>query len=897
MSSRGESRLRTFAVKLRGFLRGRRREAEFDEEVQEHLRLLAQRFVAQGMSREEATSAARRQFGNTTLLQENRRALQTLPWVEALWHDLRYALRTLSKDRRFTILAILALALGIGSTTVIFSAFYGVILNTFAFKDADQVTAFYIVDQDRPENRRPSLMLPELVYYRDHNHVFQDMSGEFGGFGETPLRYTTGGSTYQFDGAYLSATSFDLFGMKPLLGRLPSENDVKAGATPVFVIGAKLWHEHFNSDPNVVGKSFTLNGVPRTLVGIMPPRFRWAWVDAWLPFSLDPSEITTNPELKGKMAYVVGRLKPGATVEQAAADLNLIAHQYAAIEPRLYPKRFTVTAKRSSEEAVEGLGFSALLFPLMGAVGLLLLIACANVANLLLARATVRAREIAVRSALGASRFRLLQQFLVESLCLAFGGCAAGCFLAFVGIKLLRPLIPYNAFPQEAVIELNWRVLLFSVGMAVLSTVICGMAPAIHALRTDLRAKLSSSGTGTNPAGAHGKLRSGLVVAEVALSVILLVSAGLMMRSVLRLQRIDFGINTKNLLYASLSFPETIQQTPEAQALAFDRFFAKLRVLPGITSVSTTIARPPFGGAPSDTIVASKVHTERWITRLDLCNEDYLATMPLKLLLGRFLSSSDVLGARRVAVVSQAFVDEYLAGENPIGRSVRFSLLDRFADLKDKDFEIVGVVANTRNQGWQVPPMPQAYLPHTLVSLGETSFVARTAVKPESLIPQIRQIVWDVDPNVALIDATGLDAWLHKFMFANSEFEFIMLTGFASIGLLLVLIGIFSVMEYTVALQTHEIGIRMALGAAQNKIVRMVLRKGLALIAAGLVIGLAGSLGATRIIASQLEGVLALDLLTYTGVLVLMVAAGSAACLVPALRAAQVNPLEAIRWE
>lgn len=897
MSLRREFGRRGFVAKLRGFLRGPRRDPEFEEEIQGHLQLLAERFVAQGMSREEAEAAARRQFGNVTLLHEDRREMQTLPWIEALWHDLRYALRTLAKDRRFTILAVLALALGIGSTTVIFSAFYGVILNTFAFKEADQVTAFYIVDQDRPENRRPSLTLPELVYYRDHNHVFQDMSGEFGGFGGTPLRYTTGGSTYQFDGAYLSATSFDLFGMKPLLGRLPNENDVKPGATPVFVIGAKLWREHFNSDPNLVGESFTLNGVPRTLVGIMPPRFRWAWVDAWLPFSLDPNEIATNPELKGKMAYVVGRLKPRATVEQAAADLNLVAHQYAHIEPRLYPKRFTVTAKRSSEEAVEGLGFSALLYPLMGAVGLLLLIACANVANLLLARATVRAREIAVRSALGASRWRLLEQFLVESLCLALGGCAAGCLLAFAGIKLLGPLIPYNAFPQEAVIALNWQVLLFSVAMAVLCTVISGMAPAIHALRTDLRAKLSSTGTGTNPAAAHGKLRSGLVVAEVALSVILLVSAGLMMRSVLRLQHIDLGINTKNLLYAGLSFPVTIRQTPEAEALAFDRFFAKLRVLPGIMAVSTTIAQPPFGGVSSDTILPGKVHTERWMTSLDLCNEDYLATMPLQLRLGRFLSSSDVLGTRRVAVVSQAFVDQYLAREDPIGRSVRFSLLDQFPDLKDKDFEIVGVVANTRNRGLRLPPMPQAYLPHTLVSIGATSFVARTAVKPESLIPQIQQIVWDVDPNVALIDATGIDAWLHKFIFANPEFEFIMLTSFASTGLLLVLIGIFGVMAYTVALQTREIGIRMALGAARHKIVQIVLRKGLALIAAGLVIGLAGSLGATRIIASGLAGVQALDPWTYAGVLALMVAAGSVACLVPARRAAKVDPMEAIRCE
>ena len=894
---RPEHWLYTIPLRLRSLFRRPQADQELDDELRDHLERRTEEYIAQGMTQEKAQRRARLDLGGIEQTKENCRDARRVNWVQDFVQDLHFGLRMLRKSPGFTTVAVLTLALGIGSTTVIFSAFYGVILNTFAFKDADQVTAFYIVDQDRPEDRRPSLTLPELVYYRDHNHVFQDVSGEFGGFGGTPLRYTTGGSTYQFDGAYLSATSFDLFGMKPLLGRLPNENDVKPGATPVFVIGAKLWREHFNSDPNIVGKSFTLNSVPRTLVGIMPPRFRWAWVDAWLPFSLDPNEIATNPELKGKMAYVVGRLKPGVTVEQAAADLSLVAHQYARIEPRLYPKRFTVTAKRSSEEAVEGLGFSMLLYPLMGAVGLLLLIACANVANLLLARATVRAREIAARSALGASGWRLLRQFLVESLCLALGGCAIGCLFAFVGIKLLRPLIPYNAFPQEAVIELNWPALLFSIAMAVVCTVVCGMAPAIHALRTDLRAKMSGTGTGTNPSAAHGKLRSALVVAEVALSVILLVSAGLMMRSVLRLQRIDFGINTKNLLYAGLSFPDTIRQTPEAQALVFDRFFAKLRVLPGITTASTTIAKPPFGGAPSDTIVPGKVHSEQWMTRLDLCNEDYLATMPLQLRLGRFLSSSDVAGARRAAVVNQAFVDQYLAGENPVGRSVRFSLLDQFPNLKDKNFEIVGVVANTKNWGWRFSPMPQAYLPYTLVPADVTSFVARTAVKPESLIPQIQQIVWDVDPNVALVDAIGLDAWLHKFMFANAEFEFITLTSFASIGLLLVSIGILSVMAYTVALQTHEFGVRMAIGAQRGDVLRLVVGQGLKLALTGGVVGILGAVAATRFLSSLLDGVKPADPLTFISVSVVLTSVALIACYIPARRAARVDPVVALRHE
>jgi len=354
-------------------------ERQLDTELHFHLEQRIADNMASGMTPGEARRRAMLEFGTLDRVKEECRALHWQTTVESLYRDFRYTFRMLAKDAQFAVLATLALALGIGSATVIFSAFYGVVLNTFAFKNADEITAFYIVDQDHPTVRRPSLTLPELVYYRDHNHVFQDLSGEFGGFGETPLVYSAGGSTYQFDGCFLSANSFALFGMQPLLGRLPTEDDVKPGAAPVFVIGAKLWREHFGSDPNVVGRSFTLNRVPRLLVGVMPPRFRWGWVDAWLPFSLDPNEIATNPDLRDKMAYVVGRLKPGVTVKQSAADLDLVAHQYSRIEPRFYPTRFTVTAKRSSEEAVDGLGFSILLYPLMAAVILLLLIGCANV--------------------------------------------------------------------------------------------------------------------------------------------------------------------------------------------------------------------------------------------------------------------------------------------------------------------------------------------------------------------------------------------------------------------------------------------------------------------------------------------------------------------------------------
>lgn len=879
------------------FAKQAQREKELDAEIQFHLEQRIADNLASGMTAQEARRCALMEFRTVERVKEECRDLHWQTAAEGLYRDLRYTVRILAKDLRFTPLAVLALALGIGSATVIFSAFYGVILNTFAFKNADQVTAFYIVDQDDPQNRRPSLTLPELVYYRENNHVFQDLSGEFGGFGGTPLVYSAGGSTYQFDGCFLSANSFALFGMEPLVGRLPSESDVKPGATPVFVIGAKLWREHFNSDRNVVGRSFTLNGVPRILVGVMPPRFRWAWVDAWLPFSLDPNEIANNPDLAGAMAYVVGRLKPGVTVSAAAADLDLVAHQYAHIEPRLYPKRFTVTAKRSSEEAVEGLGFSKLLYPLMAAVLLLLLIACANVANLLLARATVRAREIAVRAALGASRTRLLRQFLVESLCLAAVGCAAGCLFAFIGIKVLRPLIPYNAFPQEAVIELNRPVLLFSLGMAVLSTVICGIAPAIHAMRLDLRSRLSGTSAANNPAAAHGKLRSALVIAEVALSVTLLVGGGLMMRTFFRLQDTDLGIHTTNVLYAGLAFPRNVVQTPQEQQQTFQLFLEKLKRLPGVTAASATMGRPPFYGSTSDVVSPGNVHDDNWRTKLDLCSEDFLKVMQIRLLRGRFLAENDVAGARHVAVINDVFAQRYFANQDPLGQIVRFTVFDRVPSLKDVSFEIIGVVSNVRNDGLNRPAVPQAYLPHTLLSLGYKAFVARTTVSPESLIPQVQQLVWQADPHIAMVNATSVDAFLQKFFYANPQFEFITLGFFATIALLLVLIGIFSVMGYTVALQTHEIGVRMTLGAARSQIVRMVLRRGMILVASGLAIGFAGSVASAGYLAHQFQNVQPLDAGTYAGVLVVTVAAGLAACVVPARRAANIDPLEAIRCE
>lgn len=813
----------------------------------------------------------------------------------SLWQDLRFATRSLNKDRRFTLLAVLALALGIGSATVIFSAFYGVILNTFPFEHAGQVTSFAVVDKAHPQNVRESLRLQEFLYFRDHNHVFQDLSGEFGGFGTTPLRYTTRNSTYQFDADYLSANSFKFFGVPPILGRLPGPEDVKPGATPVFVIGAKLWQRQFNGDPSVVGKTFVLNGVPRTLVGIMSPRFRWAWVDAWVPFSLDPALAQGNMEVKNQFLYTVGRLKPGVTLKEAAADLNIVAHQYAKIQPALYPKQFTVTTA-SLAERVTG-GFKTLLIPVLAASLLLLLIACSNVANLLLTRATVRDREIAVRASLGASRWRLVRQLLVESFVLAAAGCVGGCFLAWAGITALVPLVPYDAFPQEAVIALNGPVLGFAIGIAMLTVLLCGLAPAFHAVRGNLQGRLSGSGKGTGGESRHGLLRAALVVAEVALSIVLLVGAGLMMRTFVGLESSDFGFDTQNLLVTALSLPQNTRRTAPEEKVMLQRILDGLRNLPGVTAVTPTVAPPPLGAAQSEIQILGKTHSDTWNSLFDLCNQDYFGALRLHLLKGGLFSREDVDSAREVAVVNEAFAQRYFPGDNPIGHEVKFNVLDT-PQTPSLPLQIVGVVSNIKNGGLQRPSAPEAYIPYTISISGTAgALLIRTAMNPDSMLPAIRKTVWSVDNEIALTDTQTVQDSLERYVYAQPEFEFATLGVFAAIGLLLVVIGVYSVMAYAVSLQTHEIGIRLALGAQRNDVLRMVLRRGLRLIVIGAAAGIAGSFAAMRLIAHQLVGVKITDPLTFAVVLIVILAAGLAACLAPARRATKVDPLTALRYE
>jgi putative ABC transport system permease protein len=679
--------------------------------------------------------------------------------------------------------------------------------------------------------------------------------------------------------------------MKALLGRGIVPDDARGGALPVAVMSYRLWQKDFNADPSIVNSTLTLNGKQVTLVGVMPPRFLFGNEDFWLPLTLDRGDTTPFHNV-----WTLSRLKPGVSLTEAASDLDVVAHRLSKVYPKEYPANFGIKTMTLADQVVGQ--FRVMLFALMGAVSMLLLIACSNVANLLLARATAREKEIAIRASMGASRSRLILQLMVESFILAAIGCLAGSLFAYGGIKGVLAALPPNLIPAETVITLNVRVLLFSIGVTLITTLLCGLAPAFHAVRGELHNRLKDTGKGTQTGFRHGRFRSGLVVSQVALSIVLLVGAGLMMRSLFALQNVDLGLKPDHILVARTPLPKGHYETAEQKRIFFRQVLQKLSALPGVVAATETSTLPPYGGIPSEVTVPGKTHAEAWRSIFQLCSEGYFPTLGIRLERGRLLTESDVEAARHVIVVNQTLVRNFFGKEDPIGKSIKFNLLDTVPETpKDAYFEIIGVVADAKNRGPQESPQPEAFMPYSISGTFERGVLVRTAVEPMSMLLNVRREIWSVDRGVALTFTGTLEGYLQQFSYSQPQFGLILFGVFATIGLALVAIGVFSVMAYSVSLQTHEIGIRMALGAQQSAVLNMILRKGLVIIAIGIVIGELASLLLTRVIKSQIWGVSAHDPGTFGAVLAVLIAVGISACLVPARRATQVDPLVALRYE
>jgi putative ABC transport system permease protein len=814
--------------------------------------------------------------------------------METLGQDIRYALRNLRKSPWFAVVAIVTLALGIGASTAIFSVIDNVMMEPFPYPGAQRFMSVLIHDTERNEpGGRPVFSGPEFLDYVEQNHAFDKVIAN----NRLDVLYRAGEGTQHFDGNYVTPGTFEFFGMTALLGRVMQPADYEPGAAPVFVLRYKTWVKTFGADPTIINKTFVLNEVATTLVGIMPPRFAWGDAEMWIPKK--PERAVSTTAFAGAFPqfwFLLGHLKPGVSIKEAEADFTVIANRLSKVYPKDYPKHFTVQLETLTNMVVGR--FKATLFIVLAAVGLLLLIGCGNVANLLLARATTREKEFAIRSALGANRWRLIRQLLVESLILAMGGAAVGTLLAWGGLKSLVALMPQNIIPAEAVIRMNTPVLLFTLGVAVLTALVFGLVPALKAARKDLNEPLRDSGKGISGGFRHGRLRDAVVVLEVGLSLTLLVAAGLLMRSFVALRDVKLGLQPDHVLAARLPLPADRYKTA-AQVTGFYRpLLQRLKALPGILEATETSTLPPYGGIPSDIEIPGKTHEEKWNAMFQLVSEGYFPVLKIQFVDGRPFTEAEVNGARKLAIVNQTFVRKYMGNENPIGKQVRIAQLEQFGDpVKEPMFEIIGLVADVKNRGLQEPIEPEIWIPYTVTGSAFRGILVRTEKEPLTMMNAVQQEIWATDRNVAVTLTGTLEGYISQFSFAGPRFGFFLMMIFGAIGLVLVTIGVYSVLAYTTTRRTQEIGIRMALGAEGSDVLGMVVRMGLRLVGIGVVLGLIASVALGRVIATQLWGVSAYDPWTLVSVPLVLLLTGLVACWLPARRAARVDPLVALRYE
>jgi len=899
---RPEHWLYTIPLRLRSLFRWTQADQELDDELREHLERATEEYVAKGMTQEEAQRRARLDLGGIEQTKEKCRDARRVDWIQDLVQDVRFGLRMLRKSPGFTAVAVLTLALGIGASTIGFSVFYNLLFNAFDAKDASRlaVPVLESAESNAPSGRSLSPLRCSLSNFAAIRAAFEDIAC----YRHALVLVNDGKETRQVEAGYVTANAFDFYGVPALLGRGIVPEDAKPGAPAVFVMNYKTWKGDFSLDPKILGKSFMVNGQPMTLVGIMPPRFQayGALVRIWTAIN------DHEPAMPHADLYTLARLWPGETLDAASAELNVILARLVKVDPNAFPKHFSARVQSATDFLMgpwgigsaggSKFGLKEMLYALLAAVMMLLLIACTNVANLLLARATVREKEIAVRSALGATRWRLIRQLLMESLLLAGAGCAIGCVFALFGLKGVAAIVPQKGIGVggELVMGLNGRVLLFALGITVLTTLICGLTPAIHAVGCNLQSRIAGSGQGIAGKVRHGRLRSALMIGEIALSIMLLVSAGLMMRSFFVLTHVELGFNPKNLVFAAFGPTSGHQQTPE-QSQTFQReVFQRLKMLPGVADIAINNSLLGYNvGRKSEVTVPGTVHSGE--AGFDGCSASLFSTLGLHLLRGTWLSQSDVASARHVAVLNETMAHDFFGGTDPIGRQIEVKAFGgQSHSAADRFFRVIGIVGDMKNyDGPEQPVRPMAYIPYTIQ--GYALFLVKTKAPPASMLHAIQEQVWAVDRDVVFGDLEPVEDTLHTLTYSAPEFGVATISPLAGIALLLVIAGVFSVMAYAVTLQTQEIGIRMALGAQRENILTMVVFRGLRLVAVGLLAGALASLGLTRFIASQIWGVSVTDPLTYVSVAILVLVVALVACWIPARRAMKVDPMIALRYE
>jgi putative ABC transport system permease protein len=814
--------------------------------------------------------------------------------MNTLLKDLRYAARVLRKSPGFTLIAVIAVALGVGANSAIFSVVNAVLLKPLDYRDPSQLVL--LQHNYKKLDLKATVAPAGYAYYRDNAKSFSDVAA-FTGFS---ANLTGEGEPERLNGMYVTANMFPALGARAAQGRalLPEENE--AGRNKVIVLSDGFWHRRFAGLP-VVGKNVTLNGEPYTVVGIMPPNFNLGrefggqTPDLWAPITFKPEQLAPDTGWSVEYLNVVARMKPGVSIRQAQAEMDSIASDVR--------RQFLTDTEESSwgllltplDEFVVGKIRTAL-WILLGAVLFVLLIACANVANLTLARSAVRQREIAVRAALGASRWRVVRQLLTESVLLSLVGGGLGLLLAMWGVDLLLKLNG-SKIPRAAEIGLDSRVVLFTLGVSLLTGVVFGLAPAFQTSDVNLHDTLKEGGR-SGKTGVRRGVRNALVVAEMSFAVVLLVGAGLLIRSFVELQQVSPGFEPRGVLAMQVSLPQNKYADANARALFGRRMLEQLRALPGVKSAGTTTSLPLSGANQSGSFTIEgrpqapgedPPHGSRW-----LASEDYFETMGIRLVRGRFFDAHDTADAQPVAIVDETLARKYWGTEDPVGKRISFE----GPDNQPRWREVVGLVEHVRNEGLEGESRGEYYAPYAQATGGGPNLfiVVRTDGDPASLAPSVRGAIASVDRDLPVFRVATMEQMVSDSL-AQRRFSMLLFGIFAALALVLAVVGLYGVMSYAVAQRTHEIGLRMALGAQGSDVLRMVVGQGMGLVAVGLGIGLLGALALTRLMSSLLYGVSAADPLTYAGIAILLGVVALLASYVPARRATKVDPMVALRYE
>jgi len=871
------------------------RSRQLEDEIQNHIHIETQQNIEAGMPAEEARLAAMKKFGSVTLAKDQSSEVWGWLWLEQLGQDLHYALRGLRKNPGFTSVTLLSLMLGIGASIALFSVVYGVLIAPYPYAKPNEIWAPAVLGPNDPLRMWHPYPLREFVEIQKLP-AFADVMATI----PKSVMFTSSTNPENFYGVFLTGTAFNFIGVKPLIGRTIQPFDIQPGGepAPVVVLSYLFWQRVFNGDVHAIGKTIVLDDVPHTVIGVMPPRFGWWTNEAfWLPLPMHLADTTP--------IHVIMRLRPGITKEVAEEQLNQLNIRLAAQTPRNFPKGRLRTRLRNYMDITEASGsMRDSLRLLLAAVGLLLLIACANVANLQLARTAVRAREIAMRLAVGAGRGRLVRQLLTESVLLSILGGALGVLFALAATRIIVALIPPDYVPNEARISVNGYVLLFSLAVSMLTGILFGLAPALRSSRPDLVDTLKDGGGGAT-VGVRGQaMRNWLVVAEVSLSVFLLAGASLAIRAFTHLLSIDPGFQPERTLRMDLTLRPK-QYATIGQRNQFDQtLLERIMNLPGVQAAAIGNGGMPYSGWRSSYLLDGQQpadDSQRVV--LSLISSKYLQTLGIPLKRGRDFTAAEVENGMRVALINESAAKLWPAGTDPVDRHMKLDALTQpldppviAAEGDKSEVTIVGVIGDIKNDGLGDATLPAVYLPYTIIAPPDRQLAVRTTGDPLAILNSVREQVRELDKDMALGKPVTLDSVLGDET-QQPRFNMALFSGFAGLGLALSAIGIYSVISYNVTQRLHEIGVRMALGATRSDILKLVLMMVAKVVGLGLAIGLSGSIALERIVRFQVFTNTTFDWASLAMVVLALFSVALLAAWLPASRAGHLDPVAALRHE